>query len=378
MSQALKTLKRRVLVVPLDWGLGHATRCIPMVKALLRNNCTVILAGEGKTKVLLQKEFPQLAFLSLPGYRIHYSESKWALPVSIAFQIPKLLFSIKKENAWLRNTVEEHSIDAVISDNRYGLHHSTVPSVFVTHQLFIRTPFGKIADAYLQRFNYKYINRFSECWVPDVKEENNLAGGLSRPKQLPSVPVKYIGRLSRFVKVANDDLKHLLVLISGPEPQRTILETLLLNGLKSYTKPVVFVRGLPGNAEEIKGSQNITIYNHLPSEELLQKFDEAFLVISRCGYSTVMDLATLQKKSILIPTPGQTEQEYLAKHLMKNNFALCIEQKKFNINAALDLASKFDYRFPDFSDENKLDAIIKNFVSTLNKKQETNPGNPLS
>jgi uncharacterized protein (TIGR00661 family) len=377
MSQAKTSSKPKILVAPLDWGLGHATRCIPIIKALINQGCTVFLAGEGSTKNLLQKEFPELNFLSLEGYRVQYAKSRWKLPFSIAAQIPKILSAIKKENSWLQTVVEKHSIDAVISDNRFGLYHPSIPSVFITHQLSIKTGLGSFADRWLQKLNYNYINRFSECWVPDAAGENNLGGELSHPKGFPATPVKYIGPLSRFSELTNENPKHILILLSGPEPQRTILEDQLLKQLKNYTAPVVFVRGLPGHAEEIKVPAHVVAYNHLPAEELQQKIVQALFVVSRCGYSTVMDMAALQKKSILIPTPGQTEQEYLAKHLMKKNFALCVEQKKFHLTNALELASVFNYQLAKFSATNNLHKAISDFIEDLQSKK-VNPVNPRS
>ena len=263
----------------------------------------------------------------------------------------------------------------MISDNRFGLYHTGLPSVFITHQLSIKTGMGRLADQWLQRFNYQYINRFSECWVPDAAGENNLGGELSHPARFPATTVKYLGHLSRFRGSLEQASPHILVLVSGPEPQRTILENLLLPQLESLKTAVILVRGLPGQAAEIKASANLVVYNHLPAEELQQKILQASLVIGRCGYSTVMDLAALQKKSILIPTPAQTEQEYLAKHVMEKKFALCLEQKGFNLAKALDLASVFDYRLSDFFGVGHLPEVISGFLTHL-KLKETNASNP--
>jgi uncharacterized protein (TIGR00661 family) len=360
------TLKLNILIAPLDWGLGHATRCIPIIEALIGKNCNVLIACEGKIKTLLFEEFPQLSFIDLRGYHIQYSKNSWTLPLQIGKQIPKILSTIQYENERLEEIVKEHCVHGIISDNRYGFYHNSVPSIFITHQLRIKAAFGKWIEDHLQKLNYQYINRFSECWVPDNETENNLAGALSHPSKKPSVPLKFIGPLSRFQRSNSEEQKHLLILLSGPEPQRDIFENLLLPQLSEYKGAVVLVRGLPGEgASQLILPSNISVHDHLPAEELNKKMNEAFLVISRCGYSTVMDLAVMKKKSILIPTPGQTEQEYLAKHLMKNNFSLCIEQKKFKLKSALDLSSQFNYQTRNFPLENKLDTHIENFLSSV-------------
>ncbi|WP_162944514.1 glycosyltransferase [Flavisolibacter nicotianae] len=363
-------LSPKILLAPLDWGLGHATRCIPLIRELLRQQCAVTLAADGKSKRLLQQEFPQLPFLDLPGYDIEYAATAWGLALKIVAQIPKLLAAVKQEQAWLESLVAAQPFDAVISDNRYGLNHASIRSVLITHQLRIKAPLT-LAEDLLQETAYQYINRFSECWVPDAEGENNLAGELSHPLTKPSIPLYYTGPLSRFGQnKAEEKPGQLLVLLSGPEPQRTLLEESLLNDLQEYTRPVVLVRGLPGETAPVAVPENITVYNHLPAAELEQTIREASLVIGRCGYSTVMDLAALQKRSILIPTPGQTEQEYLARHLMQKNFAFCVEQKKFRLKHALELVERFPFKPFETTNNESLQRIVGRFVSSL-KKTET-------
>jgi len=366
MNSPETPLKPRILIAPLDWGLGHATRCIPVIKTLLKKKCSVLIAAEGPTKFLLEKEFPQLDFVELKGYHINYSKNKWSLPFVIAGQIPKIISTIQYENQRLKDIVEEHFIEGIISDNRFGLYHKDIPSVFITHQLLIKTFLGNAADRLLKEINYKYINRFSECWVPDHASSDNLAGELSHPQKFPSTAVHYVGPLSRFEKLPQEQ-KHLLILLSGPEPQRTILENLFVALLKDYKKPVVLVRGLPGASSELKLEENVSVYNHLSANQLNKVLADASIVISRCGYSTVMDLALLHKKSILIPTPGQSEQEYLSRHLMKNNFALCIDQNKFILNNALNLAENFNYKMNAHSNQSSLETVIENFINRIKR-----------
>lgn len=354
-----------MLVAPLDWGLGHATRCVPIVRELQRQGCTVLLAAEGRVQALLHAEFPHLRCLRLRGYRIQYAASAVGLAAKIVAQIPDILTAIKHEQAWLKKVAAEEKIDAVISDNRYGLHHPNIPSVMVTHQLRIRSPF---AEGLLQRLNYRFLSRFDACWVPDNEGSDNLAGRLSHPPRMPAVPVRYLGALSRFERGESGAAGgHLLVLLSGPEPQRTLFEKMVVNQLKTYTAPVVFVRGLPGSHASLALPENVSVFNHLPAARLEETVRSASFVIARCGYSTVMDLARLQKRSILVPTPGQTEQVYLAQHLLRKNFALCLPQKKFRLQPAIELAGRFPYRFPQAG--SALSAVIAAFVASLKTPQ---------
>lgn len=291
--------------------------------------CRVILAGEGAQAALLAKEFPQLPCLPLRGYRIRYSRSRWMLPLRILSQVPSLLRSVKNEHAWLQDIIAEHHIDLVISDNRYGLYTHKVPCVFITHQLTIKAPYAWL-ERMLQHINYRYINRFSCCWVPDVPGEHNLAGELSHPSRLPSIPVSYIGLLSRLQPLHVQPCFAYCVLLSGPEPQRSILEEKILAGLQHMAEPVLLVRGLPAAGSSITAPPSVTVVNHLPSDELALAVQQSDCIVSRSGYTTVMEIMALGKKSLLIPTPGQTEQEYLAGRLHRNGQAFCVSQQAFD------------------------------------------------
>ncbi len=358
--------KFRILVAPLDWGLGHATRCIPIIRELLGNDCNVWLAGEGPQEALLRSEFAHLPFLHLAGYDIKYSKTSGGLLLKLLLQMPRVISSIRAEHRWLNRTIKMHEFDGVISDNRFGLYHSYVPSIFITHQLGIKSPLGKWNERILQRWNYNYINRFKECWVPDLVGENNLAGELSHPMTIPRVPVKYIDVLSRFEKKEEGEIKdQLLFILSGPEPQRTILENKIINEVSHYPGTATIVRGLPSSQTVIPSTGMIKFYNHLSARELNEEMEKADWVISRSGYSTIMDLAKLQKKSILIPTPGQTEQEYLAEELWQKKIAFSIEQKEFSLSEILEKAKKFNCRFSATGNSNGLHREIKRFLDSL-------------
>ncbi len=358
--------KYRILVAPLDWGLGHATRCIPVIKELLAKDCEVWIAAEGVQETLLKNEFPYLPFLELSGYRIQYSSWSHGFLFRILMQIPKISAAINREHKWLKKMITMHKFDAVISDNRFGLHTRKIPIVFITHQLRIMSPMGKWSEKILQRWNYKYINRFTECWVPDFEEEKNITGELSHPEIKPGIPIKYIGILSRFEKKQSGEIKnHLLIILSGPEPQRTILENKIVNEISHYTGTATIVRGLPSSLSIIPSTGMIKFYNHLTGDELNAEMQKADWVISRSGYSTVMDIAKLKKKNILIPTPGQTEQEYLARYLAEKKIAFTVDQKKFSLNNSLEKAKRNNYRpfFIENSDE--LGIVVKDFLRRL-------------
>lgn len=357
---------KTILIVPLDWGLGHATRDIPLIHELLNAGCKVVIAAEGKHAALLQQEFPELIMLPLPGYRIQYPGKGWLFGWKIIQQVPQILKAIKYEHQWLQQVVQEHQIDAVISDNRFGLYHNTIPTVFISHQLLIKTPFGGLIEKALQSLNYKYIRRYRACWVPDYAGAQNLSGILGHPSVLPP-NTTYLGCLSRFVARPHVPQQYdLLVLISGPEPQRTNLEKIIIEQIASLSISALIVSGKPGTPEKRQISPRVQQVNHLNAKDLNEAMLASGIVLSRSGYTTLMDLVKLNKKAILVPTPGQSEQEYLGKFLMKKGYFYSVPQHSFNLKEAMDAAGKFEFRsFQHEQDMEQYKTVIRHFVDSL-------------
>lgn len=362
--------KPRILVAPLDWGLGHATRCIPLVEALLARGCLVWLAGEGAQQHLLQEAFPELPFLHLPGYRIRYARTAGGLAWKMVQQYPRLLRAIRQEQEWLQEKMASHAFDAVISDNRYGLCHPDAACIFITHQLRIKSWLGRWTETLLQKKNYKYISRFQACWIPDKEGAASLAGELSHPAKKPPVPVRYIGWLSRFRKLSLSEKEgHILVVLSGPEPQRSLLEEKIIQGISHYEGTATVVRGLPGSTGLIPSTNMIRFINHLPARELNEEMQQAEWVISRSGYSTIMDLVSVGKKSVLVPTPGQTEQEYLAAYLAGKGMAATISQKDFTLELALSKARNCNYTLPEAANSSLLSEAVDELLQIIQSKK---------
>lgn len=354
---------KKILVVPLDWGLGHATRDIPLIYEILNAGCEVVIAAEGKHAALLQQEFPQLTILPLPGYRIQYAQKGWFFGWKIMQQIPQILKSIRYEQQWLQEVVKTHGIQGVISDNRFGLYHPDIPCVFISHQLLIKTPFGGVTERILQKLNYKYIRRYSACWIPDFAGDNNLSGILGHPKELPP-HTSYIGCLSRFQpREGVKQLYDLLVLISGPEPQRSNLEKLILEQIKQLPIRALIVSGKPGTPHQEQITPNVLQVNHMNAQELNEAMLASGMVLSRSGYTTLMDLAKLNKKAILVPTPGQSEQVYLGEYLMEKGYFYSIPQDKFNLGKALEAAASFPFRsFQHEQDMEQYKEAVRKFL----------------
>ncbi|HTJ52331.1 MAG TPA: glycosyltransferase [Cyclobacteriaceae bacterium] len=327
---------KRVLITPLDWGLGHATRCIPIIRIFLARGFEVIIAGSGHSLGLLQQEFPQVKTFTLPAYNPSYASG--SMVWQMARQLLKFIRAIRNEHKNLQQLIVDEKIDMVISDNRYGCWSSKVPSFFITHQTNIIMPAGwKWMSSIVNYFNTRQINKFKACLIPDT-EEHLLSGILSCNS---AIRANYTGPLSRFSETIESSIKYdVLILLSGPEPQRSLLEEIILQQLHDANKKVLVVRGVVGN-NTIKVTESFEVVDFLGSRELQQAIQESALVISRSGYSTIMDLFRLGKRAIFIPTPGQTEQEYLAQRMKDQSIAYFMPQNNFNLHYALTEAEKY-------------------------------------
>lgn len=304
-----------ILVCPLNWGLGHASRCIPIIQKLIDENNDVIIATDGYPLQLLRNKFPQLKFIDFPSYDIKYSKGKsqvWAMLCSV----PRILWRIYKEHQELKKIVSAHNVETIISDNRFGLWHNEIHSIYITHQLMVKMPrLLQFMERPIWRLHRFFINKYDECWIPD-DEELKLSGDLAHKYPLPN-NAKFIGILSRFSTVeASSYLPkyHTAVIISGPEPQRSIFEQEMKEKLLLTDGDCILVQGLPDSKIKEQKINNLRIVSHLADAEMKQLLLETPNIICRSGYTSLMDLAYLGRKATLIPTPGQTEQEYLANY----------------------------------------------------------------
>ena len=317
---------KKIFVCPLDWGLGHATRTIPIVRSLLDRGVEVVIGADQRPYALLQSVFPELSFIRFPGLSIKYPRNA-NMVFHVLRSIPGILSGIRREHKALELLIDKHQFDAVISDNRFGLWHKDIPCIYMTHQLMIKAPgILSFLEPILQRWHSNIIKKFTACWIPDYYGQPNLSGDLSHQYE-PGVETRFIGPLSRFSRHGNTDTEgsdskkiDLLIVISGPEPQRSKLEKIMLDQLISLDIPAIVVLGLPEKDKEYQLNDNITVYSSLGEEVLKEYMLNADHIICRPGYSSIMDLHILGRMATFIPTPGQTEQEYLAHHLGNMGF----------------------------------------------------------
>ncbi len=334
----------KVFIAALDWGLGHTTRIMPLINQLINENHQLVIGCSELQKKIYKDHFTGLTYTNIVSSAPVLGGKKSQAGSYIRF-VPGFLFSMVKENKQLRKLDNIHHFDIVLSDNRYGLYLPGRKNVLITHQLNIILPPGlKQFTAFTNRIIHKWINRFDFCIVPDYMHSVRLSGRLSDIFSGCMPQVKFIGPLSRFqfVKEKKTVVPELLIIISGPEKQRTVFEKIIDGQLNEVGKKFSFlvVMGKPlaknGNRKGFK--------NHLRSDELKYLIRNSTYIICRSGYSTIMDLVYLGRTALLVPTPGQSEQEYLAGQLSKQGWFIMENQKGFNLKSAIERLRQFNPR----------------------------------
>ena len=352
---------KTVLICPLDWGLGHAARCVPVINAFLKKGLDVIIAADKGALAFLKQAFSgrEVTFVVLPFKTIKY-QKRGSFFLKFLLLSPSILYHIYKEHKELEKIITEYGVDYIISDNRYGLWCKKTPCVFITHQVFVRAPaMLRWLEPFMYMANKFFINKYDYLWVPDMPGHVNLSGALSHKRKLKKA--RFVGVLSRFSELDEQTGSNplpkefpdnfILAMLSGPEPQRSILENILFAELKENDEAVVFLRG-KADSDKVSVYGNRIIFDHLPTENILYLIKNANLIISRSGYTTLMELSFFRKKAIFIPTPGQTEQEYLGKLMHSRKYCLSVSQKSICLKKQLSEVKEFS-GLPDVGQSSK-------------------------
>lgn len=313
-------MNKKILFAAMDWGIGHATRSVPIIKKLTAEGHQLTLASSGNAFMFWKNYFPELNVIQKPAYNISYSK-KVPITIGLLFQLPNILSTIRKEKKWLDQLISTEKFNEVYSDNCYGLNNHKINCTIITHQLMIKCPKPfMFMEPMVHRKILSWLNKFDNILIPDFEIEENLSGDLSHKYSIPT-KAKFIGPQSRFEKInlpMNEKRYGICALVSGPEPHRSLFELQSIELIKKSGREGIIVRGLPGE-KNVVNINGIEIYNHLRDEELIEKISQSEKIICRSGYSTIMDLYHLGVKAEFYPTPGQTEQEYLAQHHSRKN-----------------------------------------------------------
>lgn len=313
------------MISPLNWGLGHVTRSIPIIKELNKHNEVYICCDEDQEQ-LYRHYFPSQWYIPHQGYPFKFNgKGLWIM--DFVKRIGRLLEFQREEQKTVEELVRKFDIDVVISDQRYGFRSFSTKNVIISHQLNLPVPALLFP---IQLWNKTLINKFDEVWIPDTKK-HQLAGKLSRSTLKKAA---YIGTCSRFDYDAVDryiprtKTIRYLAIISGPTPyNQRFFDTTYQKLVKSNRYSVVIVP--PTVSFPATTPEHIKIVKSPNHDDFLNLLLKSEIVISRAGYSTLMDLISTENKAILIPTKGQHEQLYLAEHHKNSNQWTFLDEEAF-------------------------------------------------
>ena len=325
--------KPKIIYGVLNWGLGHATRSIPIIKLLEKEGYEPIIASDGEALRLLGDVFPHLQMEELPSYAMRYARKMPAI-LAVILQTPRMWSTTIREHKHLQKLVKKYKPAGLISDNRLGFYHSKLPGVYITHQLKVMLPFFRTL---VSSWHHRYIKRFSECWIPDHQGEQSLSGEMTRNMD-PDVPTYFIGPRSQLEGITaqpKEELYNCCVILSGPEPQRSVLEKKLYMQLSEISGSHLFVRGLKNGGSLLPSTDNMEVVDFMNGDDLARVIRNSELVISRSGYSSIMDYQYLGNSALLIPTPGQPEQEYLARYMLSKGWFFYADQERLHLKDAI-------------------------------------------
>lgn len=353
--------KRKILYAVLNWGLGHATRSLPILRELVKNNDVTVLST-GRSLELLRSELPGIKFVDHPDYSVKYTKRGGLLMLSLFLQLPKILFRLREEHKFTEKLVADLEFDRIVSDNRYGIYSNSVPCFFITHQLRFKLPrrFEKL-EFISEYFNKLYFRNYKKIFIPDEEKEPNLSGDLSHDiKRINSSKLFYTGLLADLnfnnEPVSSDHL----IIISGPEPQRSIFEKKAVEQAACLIGKTIIVCGKT-ECTGVRTIGNVEIYDHASREMIYSMMKGTNMIISRPGYSSVMEIVSMNKKALFIPTPGQTEQEYLGRYFKDKGYFQSVLQE--NMDLQTDIKTAENFKCPVSFNSNNISGLLDEIVS---------------
>ncbi len=355
--------KRSVYYSVLNMGLGHAARSLPIIRGFITRGWRVIIGSNGRALRFLEHELPEIETVVTPDYAIEYSRGRWLIP-KLMLQAPLVLTRIAEERKLTNHIVEKYSPGIIFSDHCYGAYHRSVPSYFLTHQVYFAMPAGMDAFAHFAALgNFYFHKKFRKVIILDEKGTDGglLSGALSRHPENRTT-YAYAGIISSVEKKESDSTLDLLVSISGPEPQRTLLESRILSEIEMIPGKKVVVLGKSESTARLKDDEDLQVFSHLSREEISTLINNAKMIVSRPGYTTLMELAESGKKALFIPTPGQTEQIYLASRCQEKKWFHAVSQDELKLAEDCATANKYPGVSMRGATEKTLSTIFENIL----------------
>jgi uncharacterized protein (TIGR00661 family) len=361
----------KVIYAVCSWGLGHATRSLPVIRKLIKENNEVTIISEGRSLELLKKELGKdiKEFIEIPDYPMLLSENARQFMAKSVVYWPIFIHRMRKGLTTLTKLLKDRKCDRIISDARFDMYNRKIPSFFISHQMRIMNPLRiKMFEKGSETFNLYFFKRFRGVIIPDF-EKDNLSGDLSHNlSRINENKLNYVGVLSDFKKKSiKKDIDYFLS-ISGPEPQRSIFEKKLLDQIDDLSGKVVVTLGKTEQLNKFK-DKKLETYSFLTKEKREDFLNRSKLIISRSGYSTILDLSVINAKALMVPTPGQIEQEYLAKYHKKKKFFHCVNQDKIDLSKNVKIAEKRS----GIKRKISVEKAVENIIDIVNNPSKKSP-----
>ncbi len=350
----------RILYGLCTWGLGHMTRSLPIMRRLVEDGHELIIYTSHRPLIALKKEFGnRCKYVESMMYPSPYTKNG-TFGLRVSLMMPSIINAIIKEHKDVLRISQDLDVDVFISDSKYGVYDRDKPSFLIFHQLrYIPPNFLKIIRNKTERFNYFFRNSFKKFIVPDFPENDGITGDLAHNLMYISPnQIEYIGILSDYEKMNVEQDIDYLISLSGREPNRTMLEDKIISQLGSIKGKTVLVRGTPETVKKLD-IPGVEVYDYAGKGLRDQLMNRSKFVIARSGYSTIMDMAELNKKGLLIPTPGQTEQEYLGEYLSKKNYFYSVSEEQISLERDIQMAKSYKGYTPPWSTKESVDRFMK-------------------
>ena len=358
----------KIIYAVCSWGLGHATRSLPVIRKLVKENNEVTIISNGRSLQLLKKELgSDLDYYDIPDYPMLLSENSRQFMAKSVVYWPSFIARMESGLQQLKKILEKRKCDRIISDARYDMYSRTIPSFFISHQIRIMNPLRiSMFERGSEIFNLFFFKRFCGVIVPDFKEDN-LSGDLSHNlNRINENKLHYVGILSDFQKKSSKKDIDYLISISGPEPQRTMLEEKLLPQLDDLKGKIVVTLGKTEKADKLN-KKGIETYSFLSKEKRQDYLNRTNLVISRSGYSTILDLAVIGTKALMTPTPGQIEQEYLGQYHNSKKTFYSVVQDDLNLKKDVEIAKKTT----GITRKCDVEKAVENIIDVVNSNEKS-------
>lgn len=350
----------KILFAASSWGLGHATRDLILIQALMDAGHSVTVLSTDRALKLLRGELAdQCDYIDLPDIPKALGHTSASFYLKMTMALPLVFRTFRREHRFVDELCRAGKCDRIVSDSRYGVWSRDVPSYHLMHTLHQISPFRvRLVEHVIESIQRGLLSGAKKVLIPD-QEENGLAGELCHDLvAFRRDQIEYLGILSSVLRMPVEQDIDYFITVSGVEPQRSILEKKVLRQARELDGRVVITLGRPDLPFSVSDDGRLAIYSFLGRRRQAEMLNRARTVVSRSGYTTLMELAELGKRALMVPAVGQSEQEYLAGLHERRGTMHSVPQSRLNLARDLRDAE----RYPGLSGVRPTCEAVKKFL----------------